>query len=283
MPAAAAMPEVCVTHLVWKPLGIDVFAAFLESYRARSAGLEHQLAVLFKGFGSDDELASFGELLAGTPHRSVRVTDEGFDILSYFTAARALPHKYHCFLNSYSRVLSDDWLAKLHTHLTRPGVGVAGATGSHESPLEGHRHHVAAIRYPPNLRGVRERVRDLRLTRRLVRQFEPFPNPHVRTNGFMIERTNMLNLRFDGERNKMDSLRFESGKSGMTRQLLARGLNALVVGRDGTSYEPECWSESRTFRSGNQENLLVADNRTDQYAQADDACRAFLRELAWGS
>jgi hypothetical protein len=281
MPAAAVMPELCVTHLVWKPLGLDVFAAFLKSYRARSAGIEHQLVVLLKGFSSDDELAPFKDLLAETPHHSMRVNDDGFDIEPYFIAAHRLPYRYQCFLNSYSRIVGENWLAKLHAQLTQRGVGLVGATGSYESPLDGHRREVAPVRDSRKARGLRGQ-RGRRLTRRLERDFEPFPNPHIRTNGFMIDRATMLALRFDGERKKMDSLRFESGKCGMTRQLLGGGMNVLVVGRDGVGYEIEQWDESRTFRNGEQENLLIADNRTDQYARADETFRAFLRDLAWG-
>jgi hypothetical protein len=282
MRARVTTPELSVIHLVWKPLGRAVFATFVESYRAHSAGSEHQLVLLFKGFCSDDELRPFNRLLDGVPHRSVQLADEGFDIGPYFAAATALPHRYHCFLNSYSRIIGNDWLAKLHAQLVERDVALVGATGSYESPLEGHRRHVAAVRYPRGLRGLGPRLRDVRLMRWLEREFAPFPNPHIRTNGFMIERAKMLSLRFQGERNKMDSLRFESGKDGMTRQLLDRGMRVLVVGRDGLGYEPAQWEESRTFRSGDQENLLIADNRTDQYARGDEAFRAFLRELAWG-
>ena len=59
----------------------------------------------------------------------------------------------------------------------------------------------------------------------------------------------------------------------MTAQVLARGERALVVGRDGEAYAPERWPESATFRSGGQANLLVADNRTRQWEEADAAER----------
>ena len=238
--------------------------------------------MLVKGFSSERELGPFADLLEGTPHHLVTVADDGFDIRPYFTAAQMLPYRYCCFLNSYSRIAGDDWLVKLHAELTRPGVGVVGATGSHESPVEGHRRAVAGAPSPRSLRGLTTRFRTGRFVRRLERDFEPFPNPHIRTNGFMIERETMLSLRFDGEEDKLDSLRFESGKHGMTRQILGRGLRVLVVGREGRAYEPEKWAESRTFRSAEQENLLIADNRTDEYADGDDETRAFLRELAWG-
>jgi hypothetical protein len=279
--APLGKPEIAVIHLVWKPLGVDIFSTFLQSYRSRPSGIEHELVVLLKGFASEDEVAPFNERLAGTPHHALRLPDEGFDIGPYFAAARAVQFNYLCFLNSYSRVLGDEWLAKLHMQLTRSGVSLVGATGSYESHLDAHRRHLAEVRYPRGIRGIGARFRDRRVTRRLERDFDSFPNPHIRTNGFMVERTTFLGLHFDGEQDKMDSHRFESGKHGMTRQLLAAGAEILVVGRDGIGYPHEEWALSRTFRSGEQENLLIADNRTDQYAEADEGFRALLASLAW--
>lgn len=60
-------------------------------------------------------------------------------------------------------------------------------------------------------------------------------------------------------------------------------MKVLVVGRDGVAYPPERWRESATFRSGDQRNLLIADNRTEQYAAADPRFKRTLEEMAWGS
>ena len=57
----------------------------------------------------------------------------------------------------------------------------------------------------------------------------------------------------------------------------------MVVGRDGRSYERDRWRESATFRSGGQRNLLIADNRTAQYEQADPAFKRRLEQMAWGT
>jgi hypothetical protein len=54
-----------------------------------------------------------------------------------------------------------------------------------------------------------------------------------------------------------------------------------VVSRRGV-VEVEDWPEARVFRSGNQEELLVRDNRTRQYDDADPRRRAFLARMAWG-
>jgi hypothetical protein len=69
----------------------------------------------------------------------------------------------------------------------------------------------------------------------------------------------------------------------MTARLLRSGLAVRVVGRDGACYPPEHWARSRTFRSSNQENLLIADNRTRQYAEADESTRRMLATRAWRS
>jgi hypothetical protein len=48
-------------------------------------------------------------------------------------------------------------------------------------------------------------------------------------------------------------------------------------------FEKERWPESHTFRSGDQHNLLVGDNRTRDYQHADPAMRRALAAMAWGS
>jgi hypothetical protein len=68
----------------------------------------------------------------------------------------------------------------------------------------------------------------------------------------------------------------------LTTQLTAQGLEVVVVGRDGRGYSANEWPNSKTFRSAEQGNLLVADNRTRQYADADEELKQYLRELAWG-
>jgi hypothetical protein len=184
----------------------------------------------------------------------------GLDLDTYMAAARRLDAGALCFLNSSSEILAPGWLAALHSALEHPGVGLVGVTGSNESALS------AA---PRPLRPL------------LRRHYPPFPNPHVRTNAFMLERELMLALDWPASTRKRRALALESGTSSVTRQVWGHGLRALVVGRDG-AYECEHWHESRTFRGGSQENLLIADNRTRQYADAGPDLRAQLARLAWG-
>jgi hypothetical protein len=115
------------------------------------------------------------------------------------------------------------------------------------------------------------------------RNFDTFPNPHLRSNGFMISRDLFLQLNFPPMKHKLDAYVFESGRKGLSKFLLKQGLNLLVVGRHGETYGSTAWSESKTFWSSNQENLLIADNRTRQYETATHQLRLQLQQSAWGT
>jgi hypothetical protein len=158
-----------------------------------------------------------------------------------------------------SVVLADGWLGMLERQLLRPEVGMVGATGSYESPN--------AVR-PGPLRGLRP-------------GHEPFPNPHLRTNAFALERDLLRDLDWPTGLDKLAAVRLEGGSRSLTRQVRERGLEALVVGRDGDAYPPERWRQSATFRSGGQANLLIADNRTLHYQEAGPLARRGLAWLAW--
>jgi hypothetical protein len=98
----------------------------------------------------------------------------------------------------------------------------------------------------------------------------------------MISKHDMQKLKFVRNPSRMDTLLFESGKKSMTNQILGMNLEVLVVGKDGKAYEKEEWGESNTFRQGEQQNLLVADNRTNDYYYGDPETRARLAKYAWG-
>ncbi|HEX8180977.1 MAG TPA: hypothetical protein VF525_15630 [Pyrinomonadaceae bacterium] len=279
------MAELGLVHLVRAQNGLEPFESFLASYRAHPCGVPHELLLVFKGFAPDANLTPYHALLAGLSYRTLTVADEEFDIGPYFAAARAFDHEYFCFLNSFSVILADDWLGALYRHSTRPGVGLVGATGSHESIYTCHlqawpwtvgtkrlsRLYLAGLYY-----GWRELWQ-------LRADFAPFPNPHVRTNAFILPRHVISRLKLWPLQRKADAERFESGRHGLTHQVLDMNLATLVVGRDGQAYAPAHWRASRTFRGGEQTNLLVADNRTRQYAQADPATKRALAQQAWGA
>jgi hypothetical protein len=275
--------EICVAHLVRRANGIGAFQSFLESNRRNPGGVQHDLVLIFKGFSRPAELAQYDAMLEGVPHKRSFVRDFGYDVRPYMKVAREHFYRYFVFLNSFSRILVAGWLEILYRHAQRPGVGIVGATGSWQSLASDHRDFRRARRpdLPPYVRPLLPLYRDVRYALAIRGKFAEFPNHHVRTNAFMIARDVMTGLRTQTFLRKWDAFRFESSRQGMTPQIRAAGLQALVVGADGRGYEPAEWPQARTFWIAQQENLLVADNRTRAYDEGSPALREQLAFRAW--
>jgi hypothetical protein len=286
--------NLCVVHLVRHANGWEPFDRFMRSYRQNQAGINHDFVAVFKGFPSHEVPAEYRALL-GEHGDILTLDDDGFDIGSYWAAARVLPYRSFCFLNSFSVILDPGWLAKMAQHHVH-SVGLVGASGSWEIHHPGSDGLLPAVVLPPWRRAKpplpprrltpRDRAwafREYLECRRKQNSIPRFPNPHIRTNAFLIRRDLMLEVGLGPMSSKWQALLFESGKHSLTRQIAARGLETLVVGRDSLAYPPERWEQSHTFRSGEQNNLLVSDNRTEEWATSESPLKEQLAAEAWGN
>ncbi len=273
--------ELAVVHLVWAPLGREPVRSFLRSYQAHAPGIAHELVIVMGGASGEPARTSpqagttltqreLAAELAGVEHRLIVLDRPTLDLTAYGLAARELSHPRLCFLNSYSVILADRWLAIFAQALDDSHTGLVGASASWESQsrwIRGRARH-----WPYQLIRLRSARRD----------YPRFPNPHIRSTAFMIDRTNLIAMNLDEAHDKRDTYLLESGRRSITRQILERGLRAVVVGRDGRAYGVKDWAASRTYRSGEQENLLVADRRTEDWARASSRLRRRLSRDAWG-
>lgn len=241
------LPDTAVVHLLRQCNPPEAFVRFIESYRRNAESLPHDLIVIFKGFGVGEDAWAL-EALAGIRFQRVDCLDAEFDLGPYLHFGRSLPYRYFCFLNSFSYILAENWLTKLSVALRElPHAGVVGATGNWQSMFS-----------------------DM-----------PFPNPHIRTNSFLISKELLCQLRSWPMREKLDCYRFESGANGLTNQILRRGLEPYVVDCHGRGWRKEQWNLSRTLRSCDQECLLVADSSTDAYQFGSPRRRRKLMRFAW--
>jgi hypothetical protein len=294
-----------VVHLVRSGTPSDVLARFLDSYRRHDAGVDHRFVLLLKGFGDTAELDAIRRAVADLPAEEVQVPDDGFDLRAYFTLVRQTRHGTLCFLNSFSVIRVDGWLESLAAAIRTPGIGLAGATGSWASPRS---HTLFDLGLPSAYARFvddRERfratftangsslqidapsplVRRARFVGHVLDQvwsFDGFPCPHIRTNGFIARRATLAGIRPGRLLTKRDHYHLESGRRGLTAQLAEIGLRTVVCGADGSIADPPRWAATRTFWQGDQENLLISDNRTEAYASADENVRLQLSRSAWG-
>jgi hypothetical protein len=273
--------DTVVFHLVRAGTDLEVLLRFLASYERFSAGSPHRLVFLLKGF-SKGLPPPLNRLLSTVPHTKLDCPDRGFDLGSYFLGAERIKEPLAMFTNSFSVLLGDNWLAKFLDAYNRPRVGLVGATGSWESLSSEYLDRcfdAPGSRY----RGLLAKGKGLAVGLPLLALFPPFPNVHLRTNGFLLARRDFLTMRPRMMRTKLNAWLFESGRNSMTRQVLGRGLDVLVVGRDGSAYQPGDWPQSNTFWQSTQENLLIHDNRTTAYERGTKEFRAKRSEAAWGS
>lgn len=254
------MPGVRLVHLASGSLGPAPTRSFVDSLRRHDAGCEFELLVVFNG-AAERGPSAFAGALEGTTFDAVEIPDRLLDLAAYARALDEPGPERLCFVNSNAVVLADGWLARLTDPLAAPDIGLVGASGSWESAFSSA---------PLELRWER------------LRQFRRFPNPHLRTNAFAGRRRDLCALDWGPADTKLAALRLESGRRSLSRQVRARGLRVVVTGRDGALYEPKDWPRSATFRCRGQVNLLVADNRTDDYDRADPAERRRLGRMAWG-
>ena len=113
-------------------------------------------------------------------------------------------------------------------------------------------------------------------------QFAGFPNPHIRSNGFMVARSRILEFAPERIRTKLDACAFESGPNSLTSRIRRDGLEALVVDDKGVGYPVHEWWRSQTFRLGNEENLLLSDNQSRSFQRMDSGAKATHMRITWG-
>lgn len=276
--------DVAVVYLIWLPYGIELYKKFIQSYINSRAGYEHDLIFLFNGVQNENELQSYYEYAKTekVKYKSFSLKT-GQDIEAYFWVSERLNHTHLLFLNSFSRILHNNWLQYYVNAIEISGVGIVGATGSWESIYTNVFKNYKLV-YETNkssLYNFRKYKLFLKAFFYWQLIFKPFPNPHIRTNAFIIKRDLFLGTK-NKIRSKFSAHIFENGRKGLSNQLSKKGYELLVVDKFGNTYPPDRWPGSKTFRIEDQQNLLIEDNRTKVYSEANIYEQKRLTEAAWG-
>lgn len=301
------MHDIGVIYLCRFAEGEAPVRRFLQTYRDHAAGVEHDFHVVFKGFPNQAKLQAAREMFAGIPINAIELDDTGFDLGSYVAAARKVSNRHVIFLNTFSQILAANWLRHFYEAMNDPAVGVVGATGSWQSnaasyervfkriflelwrrlpfvppapsaPISGLLLPWAVATKPRPLSRYLSAVYHFAC---LLYEYGRHPNPHIRTNAFMVDRQQFLSLSLPAFKDKKEAYKFESGRHSLTRQYMARGLKSVVTDRNGTTYSVDQWNVSSTFWMNGQVNLLISDNRTRDYIEGTPDMRLYLEHIAW--
>lgn len=230
----------------------EAIAEFAESYRRHESGQIHNLHVIFKGFENQTDLDSAMNLFSNIKHQEHFYADKGFDITAYINVANKITEQYVFFLNTHSRIEVNNWLRLVTSKFAVGQVGLIGCTSSY--------NYLNFSKYPT----------------------PEFPNPHIRTNAFLIERSLFLKITAQVKiRDKEDAWNFESGLNSMTRKIAQMNLRVIVVNKFGRSFTVEKWQSSGTFLSGAKNASIISDNHTRHYDEAPKIEKLKLEFSAW--
>ena len=101
------------------------------------------------------------------------------------------------FLNSFSLILDNDWLLKLTKHIDDPKVGIISPSGSYQSYYDTVFFN-NSWKWGGN-KSLKENYLKYKLLIKAIFTgvflFPPFPNPHIRTNAFLISRKLFFKLK----------------------------------------------------------------------------------------
>ncbi len=263
-----------VAYIAYKPFGIDYLKNFLKKYSEFDSGEKHRLLVCFKGFSNSIEVQEWKSLIKNDFIEFYEKNEENdFDIGSYFRIADEYKDSLILFLNTYTKINCKNWLKIfLENYKDKRFIGYTGSYASIPSQFFGFYHSQYS------------KFQQLRWGINHFRKFKLFPNPHVRTNGFLIKGIDLISLNFDRKllKNKIETNYFESGRQNITIQLQKKGFEVGIVNSDSIFFEVKRWKESDTYCLNNQEKLIFTDNRTSEYQFSNLNKRAKMTKFCWG-
>lgn len=280
------MEKIAVVYIARRhDVSWETYEQFFASYREHPSGQEHDFFVILKGCDNAEWKERLKGLCSDIATELLELPDDGFDLGAYFRAADKLPHEWCCFLNSNSTILADNWLSILFNEATKQNVGAVSASGSWGTVTNFlSSNFFSAVKFARVKTAIKLLFRMANVAVKYWPSLPMFPNPHIRTNGFIVRRS--LWLKFYEQSGipptKLDCYILEHGRKNFTKFLARQNLDALVVGADGRSFLWKEWPESGTFASPGLPNLLISDNQSELYLASPSEQRRQFEMWAWG-
>jgi hypothetical protein len=301
----------------------EKFSRFVESYKKHPSGVEHHLIIIRKGFEEYEyEWAKWIIQLEGISYEIRSYPDEHYVFGYLRLVMEDFPDQYILFCMATTEILIDNWLYLFMTHAQSNRIlGCSGSYESFNSNFSDKnvrklnnkmcprfsvsvRHSIFCSKQCPYRSNVsifsfssikgemkcklyRLLGKKGRWEKFCIHNFYPFPNPALCTTGFMVPPRLLESIYYwpnvASILSKNDEFLFESGKYSLTVQALHMGYEVLVVGADSKTYSLAEWRKAKTFRSYNQENLIIANHHHRCYTAASDKMKRLFEKKTYGT
>lgn len=245
---------------------------FVKNYQKFRSGKKHKLIICFKQIKLT-QIINYRKILKKIKY--IEFIDPGtkndWDFGSYKRVSKTFFDKDILFLNSHSYPVCNDWLKKLFKFKKKNTViaPMASYESMNDSIKLKYKFH-KFIRF---------------IWRKIIfkKNFDNFPNPHIRTSSFLINSKIFYNFIKNKElNNKFDTLKIESGKKGLTKFLKRKNFNIFVVNFDGVKFQEQDWYKSETYNYFKKNKAIISDKYTRNYSNLNNLEKIKMRKKTWG-
>ena len=245
---------------------------FIKHYKKYRSGLSHKLLICFKLLNSEEiiKIRKYLKNIKYTEFIDPNKTND-WDFGSYKRVAKYFYNKDILFLNSHSYPICNNWLKKLFLYKNKKTV--IAPTASYESLVD-------SIKLKNKFHKI---FRYLIRKKRFSKNFDKFPNPHLRTSSFLINSRIFFNYIKDKPlKNKEDTLKIESGKNGLMKFLKKKKIKTLVVNSDGNKFDEDNWKFSETYCYKKKNKAIISDKHSRKFIKFDKNKKQSVRLKVWG-
>ena len=246
--------------------------SFINHYKKYKSGLNHKLIICLK-------LLKLKEIIKTRKYlKDIKYTEfidpnetNDWDFGSYKRVAKYFYNKDILFLNSHSYPICNNWLKKLFLYKNKNTV--IAPTASYESLTD-------SIKLKNKFHKI---IRYLIRRHRFLKNFDKFPNPHIRTSSFLINSKLFFEyIKNKPLRNKEDTLKIESGKNGLLKYLKKKKIKPFVVNSDGNKFDENNWKFSETYCFTKTNKAIISDKHTRKYLKFSKSKKKNIRTKVWG-
>jgi hypothetical protein len=218
-------------------------------------------------------------------------SDDGFDLGTYFKILKYVDEEYIYFFNSTSRIVDDNFFKFSINAMFDKKLGLLGWAGSFGTLRPSIKKiffklKINIIINKNFINTIKDLLIDVIAFPRhlyLYKNFPKFPNPHVRSNAFLIKKD--LYEEFSKiskyPETKIEACELESGKNGLTKFVQKKGYDVKVVNSKNKIFDIRECDKSETWRTGDRQHVLVADNGTFFYEKMPISRKLFKEYSAW--
>jgi len=263
--------KIKVCYLFTRFDNVQTLLNFIENYKRYNSNQEHDLIICFKllDFFSINNLKIHLNKLDYIEFIDISKKND-FDLGSYKRVSEKYPDDIIFFLNSHSYPICDSWLSKI-VNLYKEKT-IIGTSASNESLLSSLKLKKFYKFFDYSLKKFKYK-----------KDFFTFPNPHLRTTGFLINASDYHNYIKDKKLdNKYDAWLIESGKNNLTNFFKKKKYKIFIVNSDGEKFGLNNCKFSETFNYRTQKKCIISDKHCRKYIKSTNYEKKLFEFSTWG-